>query len=435
MNKRILSFVLGLALCLATVQDISAVTKKDAQNQKSQAEKNLNSINNDIENIAEDKEAIESEIEAIDAELVDLLLTVELINGDIGNKQVEITNAQAAYDEARGKEEDQLNAMKRRIKFMYEKGDTSYLELIVNSQSLSELVNKNDYVSKLYSFDRQLLSNYQNTKEEVLRLKGELETELEELEELQQECTAQSQILQETIDKKRAEIEDFDNQLSAAKSKAAEYKSQIKEQTAIIKQIEAEEAEAARRKAEEEKKKAEEAKKKAEEAKKLEEEKKKSEENSGENSEANSNESAEADNNSEEAEVKESKEEEKVSEVNNDPGNSSKGQEIANFALQFVGNPYVSGGTSLTDGCDCSGFTSSVYSNFGISLPRTSYSQSTAGREVSYSSAQPGDVIYYGGHVGIYIGNGQIVHASTPKTGIKVTNALYRSIITVRRFV
>ncbi|MBR6486421.1 MAG: C40 family peptidase, partial [Lachnospiraceae bacterium] len=116
-------------------------------------------------------------------------------------------------------------------------------------------------------------------------------------------------------------------------------------------------------------------------------------------------------------------------------GNSSKGQEIANFACKYVGNPYVSGGTSLTNGADCSGFTWAVYNNFGYSIPRSSYSQSTYGREVSYSDAQPGDIIYYGGHVGIYIGGGKIVHASTAATGIKISSALYRSIITVRRIV
>ena len=95
----------------------------------------------------------------------------------------------------------------------------------------------------------------------------------------------------------------------------------------------------------------------------------------------------------------------------------------------------MAGGTSLTNGADCSGFVMSVYQHFGISLPRSSYSQSTVGKGVSYSEAQPGDVIYYGGHVGIYIGNGQIVHASTERTGIKITSATYRSIITVRRII
>lgn len=100
-----------------------------------------------------------------------------------------------------------------------------------------------------------------------------------------------------------------------------------------------------------------------------------------------------------------------------------------------MGNPYVAGGTSLTNGADCSGFTYRVYSDFGYSLPRTSYEQRSAGTEVSYSDAQPGDLICYDGHVALYIGGGKIVHASTPSSGIKIGNANYRTILSVRRIV
>ena len=96
----------------------------------------------------------------------------------------------------------------------------------------------------------------------------------------------------------------------------------------------------------------------------------------------------------------------------------------------------VWGGTSLTGGADCSGFTQSVYANFGVSLPRTSYEQQNAGTEVSYADAQPGDLICYGGHVAIYMGNGRIVHASNSVDGIKISdNAAYRTIVSVRRLV
>lgn len=116
--------------------------------------------------------------------------------------------------------------------------------------------------------------------------------------------------------------------------------------------------------------------------------------------------------------------------------NSSLGQSIASFALKFVGNPYVYGGTSLTNGADCSGFVQSVYANFGISLPRTSGEQGNCGTNVGgLENARPGDLVSYSGHIGIYIGNGQIVHASAPKTGIKVSNASYRPILSVRRLV
>lgn len=116
--------------------------------------------------------------------------------------------------------------------------------------------------------------------------------------------------------------------------------------------------------------------------------------------------------------------------------NASLGQQIASYAQQFVGNPYVYGGTSLTNGADCSGFVQSVYKNYGISLPRTSGEQGASGRAVgSLSEAQPGDLLWYSGHIAIYIGNGQIVHASTSKTGIIISNATYRPILSIRRIV
>ena len=117
----------------------------------------------------------------------------------------------------------------------------------------------------------------------------------------------------------------------------------------------------------------------------------------------------------------------------------AKRQAVADFAVQFVGNPYVWGGTSLTRGADCSGFVLSVYANYGVYLPHSSRAQAGCGTRISASEAQPGDLFFYGSgksinHVAIYIGNGQIVHASNKRDGIKISNAFYRSPVCVVRY-
>ena len=129
-----------------------------------------------------------------------------------------------------------------------------------------------------------------------------------------------------------------------------------------------------------------------------------------------------------------SAEQEIVMPVMSSGGGSELGKSVADFACQFVGNPYVYGGSSLTNGTDCSGFVMSVYKNFGVSLPHSSAADRSVGSSVDgLANAQPGDIVCYSGHVGIYVGNGQIVHASNSRDGIKVSNAFYRTPICCRR--
>ena len=431
MNKRILWIAMSLVMIFTNVVNVSASPISDAKNKKKDAEKKLNAINEDIEDIEDQKEDLEQEAEEYEQQLVDLLVTIQIINHDIENKEDEIETAKAEYEVALAKQEKQQWAMNKRIKYMYEKGDMNYMQILLESKKFSDAVNKSTYSEKLYAYDRYQLYLYEQTKEEVIEKQKALDEDMAELEEIKLDAVSQEEELQLLVDEYSENIENFDEQLSGAKEKASQYKEQIQKQSEQIKALEAEEQrkalEAAKKKAEEE------AKRKAEEEarRKAEEEASAKVNEEGSNSE----ESSDNGDNNDEGNSSGSESSDGGSSGGSSSGGSAKGQEIANFACQFVGNPYVPGGTSLTEGADCSGFTMAVYNNFGLSLPRSSYAQSGYGREVSYSEAQPGDIIYYGGHVGIYIGNGLIVHASTQATGIKISNALYRSIITVRRIV
>lgn len=453
----LLMVLLGLVVNMAepvyaaTLQEIRQ-NKEEAQKEQDKAKRELDDVKDDIDTIQEEAEALNEEIEELDAELVDLLLSVSLLESDIDNKEKDIEVTKSELELAENQVANQEKAMASRIKFMYEKGQETYFELLIESKSMAEAVNKAEYSEKLYSYDRLMLEKYQYARQEKENKEKQLSEELAELEEIKDDLNAQTEELNALLDEKRETAEDFSNQLSKAKKKASEYESKIKAQSENIRKLNQEEKDKI---AEEERKKAEEAaRKKAEEAARKKAEEEYANNNDGFSSvvsggstlwssgngfvDSSSTEGTKKATGSDSGDASANNEGTSGSSSNSYPpvtaSGSGIGTDIANYALQFVGNPYVAGGTSLTNGCDCSGFTQGVYSQFGIKIPRNSYAQSEGGAEVPYDQMQAGDIIYYGGHVAIYIGNNQIVHASTASTGIKVSNASYRSIITIRRY-
>ena len=390
--------------------------KKEADEKKKQEQEKYDNASGRVDTIQSDVDEIAGEIDEIDAALVETLASVELIEEDIADKEEQIEVTTAEYEAAKATEEEQYEAMKLRVKFMYEKGDTTYLQLLLESSGFSDMINKVEYIEKLYEYDRTLLAEYVAARTAAQELKDKLEEEKAELEAQQHELEEEKESLEIILAEKQQTYNNYEVQLAQAKQEAAVYKANIKKQNDEIKKLEA--ATAAKQSEIDAAKKAEEEARKAQELA-LQKQAQESGSSSGSSSSSSSSGSKSS----------------SYASAASYSGSGSKGQQIANYACQFIGNPYVPGGTSLTEGADCSGFVWRVYKDFGYSVPRTSYSLRSYGTEVSYSDAQPGDVVCYAGHVGLYIGNGQIVHASTQKTGIKITNATYKEILSVRRIV
>ena len=455
MKKRIVCLTLALMMTAAQVVSVSASREDELREEQAATSAQLDATYAQIDQLYSAKQQLQDEINTLDANLVNVMVSIQTLEGDISNKQADIEQTQADLQKAQNAKDKQYAAMKQRIQYLYEKGGSeAWFQMMMSADNLSDLLTKAEYTQKMYDYDRKSLETYANTIEQVTNLGNQYQQEKSELEGMKQEYEAESANLQTQIDTKKANSADCDNEIAYAQEMANEYANLIQEQQAEIEQLEAERIaaeEEARRQAE-----AEAAAAAAEEAAQQEDQTVYDEDGN----EVNADEAAENGdtvydedgNEVDPSETTSSDDDVKYDEYGNvidsdntvDPdsvsssssssSSSGSGSSIVDYATQFVGNPYVWGGTSLTGGADCSGFTQSVYAQFGYSLPRTSYEQQNWGTEVSYADAQPGDLICYGGHVAIYMGNGQIVHASNSRDGIKISNdATYRTILSVRR--
>lgn len=401
MKKRLLATVLAAIMVISGTQIAGATSLSQARSQKNQAQNKLDSVNSQIADIESQQSSLQSEIDKVDSDLVDVLVSLDLISDQIDQKKVELAQAESDLAAAKEKEAEQYDAMKNRIRYMYENGDSSFLDAFVGAQSFADVLNKVENFSKVYDYDRNLLVEYQNTKTEVANLVTQVEEEKKDLEENQATYQEQQKNLEEMKAQKSSQMSDFENQLAQAQSLAAQYKQTVAEQNAII-------------------------------AQKLAEAQTVKTSTAGVSNVANNNSSSSS--KSESKKSSDSDSESSSSDSSSSSSGSGSGSAVASYGCQFVGNPYVWGGESLTNGADCSGFVKSVYGHFGVSLPHSSGALTGVGRAVSTSDMQPGDIVCYSGHVAIYIGGGQIVHASSPSTGIKIGPVNYgKSIIAVRR--
>lgn len=386
--KAVLALVLVVSLTIGSSQVVYATS---AQNKKSEAEKNLNDVNKKIDNLESEKEEIEGELDTKNEELVNLMVDVGILEKEIDQNEKQLKQVKKDLKTAQKNEKKQYQAMKKRIKFMYERGDSAVISSLLESKSMADMLNRVEYFNEVYDYDRNLLDNYEKTRKQVEDLKAQVEDEKKELETAKDDLKQQQKQLETAMANLRSQQANADTQIANAKSLASEYQKTITEQNKIIQQQQAAAAASSRSSGG-------------------------SSGGSGGTSKPNSNASVPGGN------------------LNPPKTTNVSGSDVVNYAMQFVGKPYVWGGKDPNTGADCSGFTSYVYAHFGISIPSFSGAQRSCGQEVSYANAQAGDLICYAGHVAIYMGGGKIVHAKGTAYGIVGNdNATYKTIITVRR--
>lgn len=441
MKKKLVALSLAFVLGCGQMMVVDATTIDDVKKQKAQTSSQLESTQNKIDDLEDQKNQLTGEIDSLDAQLIQTIASINELKDSIAVKETEIEDTKVQLAAAEEDRDQQYDAMKKRIQYLYENGGNgSWMTILLEDGNISDLLSSVNQTQELYDYDKKALEDYVSVVQQVKDLGEQLENEKSDLQTMESEQEEEQRNLEGMLEEKKATCSDYENQIAAAEQVAAKYQDLIRQQNAQIEELVAEQQrqaqEAARRQAEQE----EEARRQA--AQQAENDRNNN--NNNNNGGGSRPDREEPNNRPDNGGGSKPDNKPDKGESNNKPdkgdsnnGSSASGQAVVNYALQFVGNPYVWGGNSLTHGTDCSGFINLVYAHFGISVPRQSADFRSAGRGVSYSEAQPGDVICYSGHVAIYMGGGQIVHAKGANYGIVSGDSATagRTILAVRRFV
>ena len=389
------------------LEKVYAKTKKqkDAEKKKSQAEQDLKDKKNEINGLKDQQQITADDIKNKSAKLDEILAAQKKLQTDITSKQAEIEQNQKDLAAAQEKQQEQYDAMKKRIQFMYENSaEDNIWTAIIESNGITDMLNRIEYVSDVYDSDRALMDSYQAAVEQVKEIGTKLDNDMNELTAMQDDYEKQQADVEAAIVALENQKEQYASQIAQAQQQADNYQNIITAQGKIIQEQEAAAAAAAARA------------------------------NSSSSSGSSSSSSYDGGGAGKGGSIAG----DYAAGGGKNPGASTgvSGSSVVSYAMQFVGNPYVWAGNSLTNGVDCSGFVHEVYAHFGISTPRYSQAFKSVGQAVSFDNIQPGDVVVYPGHVAIYAGGGVIVEAQSTKAGITANRSVQcHTILAIRRLV
>lgn len=377
MKKRIMAFAVCFFLLIISIQAYATTSSSTGKSQKQ---------------LEEEQESVESSISANESKLEELMTSISSLEMSLEQKGDEIGQAQDDLAAAKKKQESQYEAMKLRIQYMYENGSSlSYISTFLGSGSFSDMLNKMNYISDVYTFDRDLLAEYGETTKKITDLNAKLESEMTELENLQASYSEQQESLEAEQTALKEQSEDYETQIAEAKEAAARRQAQLlAAQTSTAKSS-----------------------------------------NSG--TQTNSGNSGGSGGSGSSNGSGSSGSYSSLTGINPPYTTGVSGSAVVAYAKQFIGNPYEWGGDDINNGIDCSGFVYFVFNHFGITVPRNSYADRSAGSQVSIDCIAPGDIVCTKGHVAIYIGENKVISALNTASGIKITPLNRSEVITVRR--
>ncbi|MCR1965911.1 NlpC/P60 family protein [Enterocloster bolteae] len=395
--------------------------RRRAEEEKSRAESEAQQLEQKLGQSRQKEQALEEE-------LVRLLALKDILESDMEELKTQIQEADRDYRQAEEKRQRQYDILKKRIQFLYEEGDITYLDILLKAKNIGDVVSQTEYFRQLYEYDQEIIQRYEKLKQEAAGKKELLEEKQSQLEVMEEENESQQKELEGFIAARQKESSGFALELEAAQARAAQAAGEVIRKTEEIRILRArQEEERIRQEKERIRQEQESAGQESGAAGREPGGAGREPGGAGREPGGAGQESGSAGTAQDSAGTAGGRSVKSI-------GGTEFGRNVADYALQFVGNPYVYGGTSLTGGTDCSGYTQSVYRHFGVSIPRTSGEQAGFGREIPYEDMEPGDLVCYSGHVAMYIGGGRIVHASSRKEGIKVSNdPAYRTIVSIRR--